>query len=676
MYLFIDSSNIGKTKELLFEFEDKIFKEAFPDENERESFADDIIPRIEDADNKELQTFCVLSIGDDKAILGGLVADWYPECDSLELIYITVDKNNRQHNVGSKLLKNGINLIQKHLKSNDKEIKHIYLEVDIPTLSSSNKTEQTSSLKEAMNPVDRLAVWEKWGAKRIPINYVQPPLSEDKGPVCSMMLMYLTGYSDVSDQISAKDLKLFLKAFYKGLNASDDENLTKMLEGIDMIADKGNIKLESITEVPYAIIGDATITTHFQISGECKVKLPETCNDFNSFECDLMNYMNQNERPFKTKLVKLYKNVPLIMPSFFCYTSEGITHYFRTLPREELTVDVSISLSCPADIKKINPIAHLSIKPSSGLFSDYDFIRIATGFGSRQEGYKADRDIKFLIEDKYYTFKEILQSTLGLDSSSQVIETHEGVSQLDIKKIKPFNRKKTFPKTKFFSSFAPDANVTVNALNKVVCGLVLGIFDHDRMNSAEVEDTIRPLVYCSDSFIVINRGHIFKIEELSEEDRKSQHRILISPYILTPSTLLAFNGLALKECDTLIKSILNSKFNLFINNTIHKCEGILDMKYKQNVFQYQSEQDIVREGSRQRSMDERNEQLHRRIEILKKRVQKSSDIMVELILGVMAIFGLAEILSKDTDSRTLIIIMTIAGLFIFYEIARWYKMRK
>lgn len=677
MYIFVNSNSISESKELLLEFENTIFKDAFPDDNERESFVDDIIPRIEETGNNELQTFCVLSIDDEKTILGGLVADWYPECRSLELIYLAVDKNRRQHKIGSTLLANGINLIKDYLGSLGIDIKHIFLEVDIPTLKSNHETdENASSIKEAMSPVERLIVWERWGAKRIPINYVQPPLSKDKGPVSNMMLMYLNGFTETDKEaIPAKDLISFLKSFYKGLNASNDENLKIMIDDINMIVDEGMIYLEPITECPYAVIGDATITTHFQISGSCKVKLPETCNDFNSFECDLMNYMNQIERPFKTKFVKLYKNIPIVMPSFYCYTSEGITHYFRTLPREELTVDISISLACP-NHPETNPIANLSIKPSSGLFSDYDYIRITTGFGSRQEGYKSNSAIMFLLEGQYLTFKELIKVTLELDSCSQVIDIHEGVSQLNINKISPYNTEETFPTSKFFDSFKADSVITVDSFNKVVCGLILGIFDHNRMNSAEVEDTIRPIVNCSDSIIVVNRGHIFKIEDISEEDNRSLQRVLISPYILTPSILLAFNGLALKESDAYIQQIQGKSFNFFIGTMVSKCENILDQKYKQNIFQYQSEQSIFKEGCIQRSMDERYNQQYRRLDIYKTRIQKLSDIIVELILGLLAIFGLAEVLSMGTDNRTVTIVMTLAVLFIFYEFFRWYKIQK
>lgn len=674
MYIFIDKNNIDKTKKLLLEFEQKIFIKAFPDPDERESFTDDIIPRIKNISKNSPQTFCILRLDPDNIIIGGLVADWYHKCESLELIYLAVDESRRGEGIGKGILDHGLSAIRKNLSSIGKTVKHIFLEVDIPRLTADPT--QESSMQEAMDSVLRLTTWEKWGAKRIPINYVQPSLSAGKAPVSNMMLMYLDDSEAEKDSIPAAELKDFLISFYQGLNASDSDSLYKMLEDIDISAENQQIRLDNITECAYAVISDATITTHFQITGKINLELAETCNDFNSFECDLMNYMNQEKRPFKTKFVKLYKDIPMIMPSFYCYTSEGITHYYTTCPDNKLKVNISVSVSCPAKPESIDHIAHISIKPSSGTFSDFDYIRLVTMFGSKQEGYKANSEILFHIDTEKLNFRQIIQTALHLDSVSQVVELKEGISQMDIKRIKPFNNALSFSTKDFFNSFTSGSSVTVNPFNKVICGLILGIFDHDRMNSAEVEDTIRPIVITNDSFIIISRGHIFKIEDMDEKDARSFQRIMISPYLLTPSTALAFNGLALKECETYIQEILDRRFNFFISNKIQKSETILDTKYMHNIFQYQSEQDIIKEAERQRSMNERYSQQCRRIDLLKKRTQKSSDIIVELILGVLAIFGLVEILAKGMDGRTLTIILLIVFLFISYELFRWYKVRK
>ena len=86
-YILIDGNSIDRYEQLLLEFEQNIFINAFPDPDERESFVEDIIPRIEDSENTLLRTYCTIAVDDTNAIVGGLVADWYPGCGALELIY-------------------------------------------------------------------------------------------------------------------------------------------------------------------------------------------------------------------------------------------------------------------------------------------------------------------------------------------------------------------------------------------------------------------------------------------------------------------------------------------------------------------------------------------------------------------------------------------------------------
>lgn len=84
MYRFVDRNNIDDNISLLQEFEQSIFNKAFPDPNERESFTDDIIPRIKVQCPDEPQTFCILRLDDNGNIHAGMVTDWYPECRHIQ----------------------------------------------------------------------------------------------------------------------------------------------------------------------------------------------------------------------------------------------------------------------------------------------------------------------------------------------------------------------------------------------------------------------------------------------------------------------------------------------------------------------------------------------------------------------------------------------------------------
>ena len=669
-YILVDGRNLDQYEHLLLEYEERIFVNAFPDSDERESFAEDIIPRIKDSDNPLLYTYCVLAIDDNNITVGGLVADWYPKCGALELIYIAVDPTRRESKIGGSLLNNGIELIKSALAKREKSINAIFLEIDIPTT--------VMGADNSMDPIARLKVWEAWGAKRIPINYTQPPLSEGKLPVSNLMLMCLTGHgTGVEEYISTELLKNFLEDFYEGLKAKDSEYLEKMCEDIDIISTEDGVEICPLKEIPHATISNSVVTTHFSVLGNTNVNLPDICNSFNSYECDLMNYTNQNNRPFKTKFVKLLKNVEIQMPAFYCYTSEGITNYRLSL-NTELKANISISMSIAAD-KDIHPIAHVTILPcEEETFNNLDYIKLITNFGSKQEQYKASSPILFKYNERYLTFEELLKKILKMEENDIVKIVGEGATQFDITGIQPFEdgeyEEGDFDVDDFFTTrFEPDGEIKNSLVNRMLCGLILGIFDYNRMNEAEIEDTIRPIVKASDSFFVACRGHIFKIEVAENPVSDEYAKILISPYLLVPSTTLAFNGLALVECETLIQEAIEHRFSPNLISTIQRAEVVLNVEYIEDIFQYNSEIEIIREGKRQRCMDLRYAKLNKQIEIIKKRTHKSSDIIMEGLLAILAIFGVIEVFSKGLEWNFFFILM-IVGL-VAMEAFRWYKVR-
>ena len=104
-----------------------------------------------------------------------------------------------------------------------------------------------------------------------------------------------------------------------------------------------------------------------------------------------------------------------------------------------------------------------------------------------------------------------------------------GITELDIAGVlKPDG-------TRLFSSFEQFRRSALNdkepdesPWNMAFCGLILGIFDFMRMNSAEISDTIKPIAVRRDSFIVLCRGHLMKVKfDESTEDQTAN--ILVSP---------------------------------------------------------------------------------------------------------------------------------------------------
>ena len=661
--LLIDKHNLSEQNiNLLRAFEREIYIDAFPDVNERESF-DDIIPRISGESGAEPSSFCVLSISDDGTVNGGLVTDWYDSCGALEIIYIATAKECRKSGVGSSLRYDGLKLINEAIGSS---LKHIFLEVDIPSSTDSSAS---------FSPTSRLAVWDKWGARRIPISYIQPPLSPGKDYVDGMMLMMLPLSADFEEDgnISSEELKSFLRAFYRGLDASDSETLKSMEMKIDSVSKEGGIQLERILESPSYELFNFAVTEHFRCD---KFKdfpcYQEDCLVFNSYECDLMNFSNQQLRPFKTHFVKVFRNATLYMPDFYSYTSEGLAHY-RLQYQHTLKVNLSISITATrnSDFK----IAHLTIASADNeSINELDMIKLIAPFGSRQENYRSSGPIKVSLSGKEaeaVSFERLLADTIGGGSYSVL---SEGLSRIDISAVSPLYPDDTISVQEFFEDYSEEKDRLNTHWNRVLCGLILGIFDFERMDSPEITDTIRPIVKVEESFMVLCRGHLMKIETMTAEEKKALSPILISAYTLIPSTALAFNELYLSIATSNVRYAFHHKAAIKSGHRIQEANKLLSRNYLKDIFQYPSEKEIIATGIDQRSMKERYDTLKEQISIFKSQESRASDIILECLLGVVALFQIMSVFASKLDWSAAFIIILISLVII--EFVRWIKVKK
>jgi hypothetical protein len=491
------------------------------------------------------------------------------------------------------------------------------------------------------------------------------------------------------DRLDAGKLKLFLKEFYRWLDApADSIYLTSMIQEINDISE-GEEGEKTVNTTPLfhqekasAETDGIVLTSHFAFNHK-GMDVPEVCFNFNSFECDLMNYSHQIDRPFKTIFFGMYRNVTVTMPELYCYTSEGITNYRKSL-NKTVKADISLSVTFPSTYKKA--VAHMSITPAAGTsFNDLDIIKFIKPHGSHQENYMASSELIYTLEGSKETLTdtELLQKVIGGKNYSRI---PEGVTQVDTLRLKITEtddvdcEKDSFDD--FYSRFITDSNgkpedkVKKSMTNKLLCGLILGIFDYKRMDVAEIIDTVRPIVVKRDSFMTLCRGHLIKFEEISEDEAEMLSKILISPYILIPSAMLALNGLVLKQSEDMVDKAFKSALNPFSTKS-GRAETLLNNEYIENLFQYPSEQEIIQTGCRQRNMTKRDKNLIEKIGILKARDLSSSDIIIELVLAAIAVFQAIGIISNFINGKENFPLtgMLILAAILTFEIIRWTKAR-
>lgn len=186
----------------LAEFENELYIPAFPNEDEREPL-ENIIYRIE---NRGFPKTKIILETEDNLVVGGVITDYLAE-DIAQPIYIVVRETYRGKGIGRNLFEESI-----------RNYTHVFVEIDNP--------ETVDVRNSAIDPRARKEMYERWGFKRVPIDYVQPPLSENSDYERNLILMYRAN-------INKRVVKRFLERFYYGLNASDSEELAKMFRQID-----------------------------------------------------------------------------------------------------------------------------------------------------------------------------------------------------------------------------------------------------------------------------------------------------------------------------------------------------------------------------------------------------------------------------------------------------------
>lgn len=675
----VNSSSFAEKRSILEDFGQGLYQKAFPDPDEREPF-EKILARVETARPDEPVTIAVIAEESGRTV-AGLVTDWYPVCNSLEVIYIAVDPAARRSGLGKEILMEGTRTILDSLSGEDRRI-NVFFETENPMA--------VNAVDSPIDPVGRLSFFNKCGAKRVPIDYVQPPLDDSTGWDSNMFLMMLPELSYAKESITIDELSAFLHEFYKGLGALGTKEYDELIRNVVEVADaKGDIWLDRIMEEPQFRIGRAAVATHFIASdpkdAEGLLDTDRFCPVFNSYECDLMNYSHQEmkKRPFTTHHRVLIEDATLVLPSFYSYSSEGHSFY-RLSSRREIKADISINWSVSRSSH--DTMAHVVIAPSEGeYFSELELIKIITEFGSRQEAPQFIEGRRIVAGGREYSsFKELLCGELAPANYTQ---THTGVSEIELSGLTDNDGNVLFRNfDEFRLSISETDSPEDTAWNKAVCGLVLGIFDFERMNAPEIYDTIQPIVKRRNTFHILCRGHLVKFCHENEEDYERVENILISPYLLIPSTALAYNELTLERNWQKIggqfqkrkglKRLVSWTFSEKVFNyseLLTDTENSLSSDYMKDIFQYPSEREILQVGQMQRGLDTSLADLQQIIDIkenelddMKSKYQGSIDTLQNILLMILAIMQVYTAINNYHKLFFAIVILTIIiGLLIF-----------
>lgn len=184
-------------KLLLKEFY-KLYSQAFPDDNERESLAN-LTYYLSKKDDKN--KYHILVLKRDNVIVGGAIFDYLSKISSGIIEYIFVDKTIQQRGMGKLILSEVLKILKQDAEKDGKTFKYLFCEIDDP---------------KYRNIDDRyyFSFWKKNGLKKLDFNYFQPPLEEGKDIVDKLFIV-VKPQDNSKQSIDREELKTFLESFFE-----------------------------------------------------------------------------------------------------------------------------------------------------------------------------------------------------------------------------------------------------------------------------------------------------------------------------------------------------------------------------------------------------------------------------------------------------------------------------
>ncbi len=635
-----------------------IYEEAFPDADEREDW-EDIKTRICQP-NAFPKTFLVFD--NQTKPNGGLVADFYPQIGVIHLIYIAVSKKSRGQGLAKKL-------IRELLPDAIEEIQNYYQFKTKALLFESNIPWRTQT--DSIDPATRLQIFEHLGAKAIPIQYTQPALAAGKKEVDNLFLLSFPLEGIQHHTLDTELLISFLKEFFIGLGIEEptqNKTFVRMQNELLTNSQMNQVNLTTIAqqETPQIRMNKASICMQFATKDEVhSAEKPAICNEFYSYETDLLSAHFQKRRPFESQFQAQMGVLPITIhfPEQYNYLSEGKRHQ-RSSVRQEVSAKLHISRT-----RALNGnTSTWSVVISTGdgdYITEIECIKLLNFFGSKQEDVRMIAAVEFSTQAiPKCNFEVFIKQLLTFDTT-EPFEILSGILQTDTAfidfedasiefewsafylNLKQYNEGHELAEQQYERTYYN--NPTFQAINNIFCGFALGIFDFERMDFDEVTDTLIPRKANENYLLLMNRGILLCACHDDDMFTATLNSIGISPYLLIPNMVLVNNEFTLNRIDSAIENLYkyqNSKGQIALNELRRvrtEIDHWLNDNYLPNIFQYPTEKDLYEFGSDHRGVLIYKSNLENNIqtlddlkdELIANR-QENSDLMMTILLTLLS----------------------------------------
>lgn len=367
-----------------------------------------------------------------------------------------------------------------------------------------------------------------------------------------------------------------------------------------------------------------------------------------------------------------------ILPTCYCYTSEGIRH---TKLSERIAIKVNFSISYTTVCQSDCELFHITISPSKdSYFSELDLIQFVTLFGSKQERVKRKEGDGFLIkigDAQAVPIPELVNRYSENKSGYQQLGS--GIVQVDLSK---FESEQEIDFKTFFETHLSDKKCLLRGqtelFSKTLCGIILGIFDFERMDEEEIADTILPIIPNNQSFVVMSRGMLLKISNNKSFMQAINTNLIVSPYLLISNVALVYNEYLLEQAQEILQeSECKTSKIATLEKHLSTLRTMLNMHYLEDLFQYPSEKDIVEVGLQQRGIANLHKHIAKRIDLIadtiarmKSTRSRLSQALLDAVLGIIATAQLVNLYrwfseAESTETMVTVTIFLSVALIIF-----------
>jgi GNAT superfamily N-acetyltransferase len=675
-----------RDEELLQQVYDELYLPSFPDPDEREDMSvwkPLLWGERRDGEGvlfRALVAATDLEEREKRRIAGLAFFELYPKSCSGLLSYLAVGPDFRRTGLARALVAIALDTLKADAARLGRPLTAVYAEIHDP--------EQVSERTDSMDPAERVSFFAKLNSRRVPIQYVQPPLRPGAGRARKLHLIVVPTERD-QRRLHGEDVAAFLRDLYGELveHPEADRDLRRMEE--DLHGDPVELEpLNAVPEQPAFWIGSYSVAFHFVTCGEPR-EPPKASEQFASFERDLFAYSHRDQPPFSSTAIHVSdpcRRVRIEFSRELRYVSEGRT---CTLVADSSPQPRDLRLrASKTRFRSGVTVWHLVLTPAEGSnhsrLSEFDLIKLAKlwegGEAVRGEysGHDAETCVRFLADGNEWTLRELAATVFSGDFRERTPKA--GILQLIVDESerrlwrgvwRALLKAREEPGVDVSMPFR---NRTQRRLAEGVGGVIQGLVDFEEIDDQELREVYAAIDLGEDGIQGIHKGTLVHMG-ISDRPREVGERSFgISPYLLVPHAVLVHNEELLRQASEAAAQATEARRLGELEAALRKMQFSLE-QYLSNVFHYPGERHIYERGSLSRGIEVRERELREQLSALRakwdEKANRRRGIADDVRNGLLLVLSYASFHQAFPGVDDWVLVVGLVALTSVYLVWRW-----